>query len=144
MIFMNPNLVLERQEVVLLKHSWVPYMAWLHICMTATLTLHFLLFLVSSFWRKTNFGCTNKIFKLMHHTAAKLDFQFKIQLFVCTFSNNYWGRGISPYGQISLQSGATSPTISNQVAISPTKHRLRLQYLLPFPFLQGWTEPQWV
>ena len=83
---MNPNLVLERQEVVLLKHSWVPYMAWLHICMTATLTLHFLLFLVSSFWRKTNFGCTNKIFKLMHHTAGKLDFQFKIQ-FSCLFGH---------------------------------------------------------
>ena len=30
-------------------------------------------------------------------------------------------------GHISLQSGATSPTISNQVTISPTKHRLRLQ-----------------
>ena len=74
---MNPNLVLERQEVVLLKHSWVPYMAWLHICMTATLTLHFLLFLVSSFWRKSNFGSTNKIFKLMYHTAAKLHFWSK-------------------------------------------------------------------
>ena len=47
------------------------------------------------------------------------------------FYDKKWGRGISPYGQISLQSGATSPTISNQVAISPTKHRLRLQYLLP-------------
>ena len=52
------------------------------------------------------------------------------------------GRGITPYGQISLQSGATSPTISNQVTISPTKHRLRLQYLLPYHFLFFMAEPK--
>ena len=47
------------------------------------------------------------------------------------------GRGISPYGQISLQSGATSPTISNQVAISPTKHRLRLHISYHFLFYKA-------
>ena len=64
----------------------------------------------------------------------------EIQILTSKQRKNVWnlrGRGISPYGQISLQSGATSPTISNQVAISPTKHRLRLHISYHFLFYKA-------